>query len=303
MGVKLRSSGWHMIGSGSAGVLGALSIAFGSVAPAQAASPDPAACLHFLRTNPDVLRTVDAYAHGSARNPRMNIEETVSFVAGTITESVRNSTPSNRFTPQAALFYNCLSHITRADIQNLWPNLNAVIAEKEKREAVEAEKQFRQCEAEQQQEQDKLRTKMEQSRKQTAIDALPSNRLLKSYRLYIGVKQCFEARNGYAAVYLSGQQMGDAKSRVVAIEKALKAADPTIDSDAVWSKANAPEPSEKAATEFGAVLQFADALGKRWVSSPEWIEEANDYCKRTFSALSDQYSEIVPGANVVRKDF
>lgn len=237
-----------MIGSGSAGVPGALIVALGSVTPTQAASPNPATCVHFLRTNPDVLRTVDAYAHGSARNPRMNVEETVSFVAGTIIEAVRNSTPSNRFTPHAALFYNCLSHITRADIQSLWPNLNAVIAEKEKREAVEAEKQFRQREAEQKREQEKLRIEMEQLRKQATIDALPSNRLLKSYRLYIGVKQCFEARNGYAAVYLTGQQVGDAKSRIVAIEKALKSADPTIDSDAVWSKANTPEPSEKAVT-------------------------------------------------------
>lgn len=292
-----------MIRSRLRGFLGVLIVALGSVAPTQAASPNPATCVRFLRTNPDVLRTVDAYAQGSARNPRMNVEETVSFVAATITESVRNSTPGNRFTPHAALFYNCLSHITRADIQSLWPNLNAVVAEKEKREAVEAEKQFRQRETEQQQEQEKLLIKTEQLRKQATIDALPSNRPLKSYRHYIGVKQCFEARNGYAAVYLSGQQMGDAKSRIVAIEKAFKATDPTIDADVVWSKANAPERSEKAATKIGAVLKFADALGKRWVSSPEWIEEANDYCKRTFSALSDQYSEIVPGANVVRKDF
>ena len=134
--------------------------------------------------------------------------------------------------------------------------------------------------------------KVAQARRQAAIDAQPTNRLLKAYRLYIGVKQCVEARKGYALVYLNDDQMVDAKSRVIAIEKAMVAADPAIDPNAIWTKANGPEENDNPPNEIAAIFQLGDALGKRWLSSPEWIQESDDYCKRAYSALSDLSVEV-----------
>ncbi|WP_426313811.1 hypothetical protein ACN9MF_20040 [Methylobacterium fujisawaense] len=145
--------------------------------------------------------------------------------------------------------------------------------------------------------------KVAQARRQAAIDAQPSNRLLKAYRLYIGVKQCVEARKGYALVYLNDDQMADAKSRVIAIEKAMVAVDPAIDPNALWTKANGPEENDNPPNEIAAIFQLGDALGKRWLSSPAWVQESDDYCNRSHSALSDLYSITIPNANVTPKDF
>jgi hypothetical protein len=140
-------------------------------------------------------------------------------------------------------------------------------------------------------------------RKQAAIDAQPANRLLKAYRFYIGVKQCVEARKGYALVYLNEDQMADARARVIAIEKATVGAEPAIDANAIWTKANGPDADNEASDDMTAVIQLADALGKRWLSSPEWVQESHDYCKRRHSALSSLYSIVIPAANVTPKDF
>lgn len=269
------------------------------IAPAR----DANICVKFLRSNRDVLRIVSSYANGSARNPNMSAEQTVNFIGSTITQEVRNVADANYFTKNASTYYKCLDHIDRSIIGALWPDLNAVIVRKEKQESIEADTNKRQRESQLQREKEQEAANEERVRKQAAIDVLPSNRLLRSYRLYIDVKQCFDARKGYALVYLNENQMMDAKIRVVAIEKSMKDVDPTIDTDAIWRKANAREADDTPTNEIAAIFQFADAVGRKWVSSPDWIEESHDYCKRSYSSLTDLYNTTGNRNTEIKKDF
>ena len=258
-------------------------------------------CPTFLRTNPYVLRTIEGYAQSSARNTNMSADLTVKFVASSITEDVRRIA-SREFNRNASLYYQSLSSVDRSTIHKCWPDLNAVLVGKEQREAVEAEHQRQQQLVEQQKKQQNDAATAKRVRDQAAVDAQPSNKLLRAYHLYIDIKLCFESRKGYEVVYLNEEQLSDAKTRVVAIEQAVKEADPTIDTDAIWRQANDVEVTTPT-NGLSAIFQFADIMGRKWVSYPDWIEESDEFCKRAYSSLSEHYSSIIPDASVVKKDF
>ncbi|MCJ2063381.1 hypothetical protein MKK63_11740 [Methylobacterium sp. J-088] len=231
----------------------------------------------------------------------MNANQTVQFVASTIRDEVGRAAPAivNR---NPRLFYESFEHIDRATIANCWPTLEAVIVSKERQEIAAAESERRQQEAQQQKEREAEAVSAERFRQQATIDAQPGSRLERAYRSYIGVKQCVEARRGYAAIYLTEEQGIDAKAKVVAIEKALRGSDPTLDPDAIWTKANQP-PAQEPSDGLAGLIQLSDGIGKQWLTYPQWFEESDDYCRHTYVGLSDQFTALIPDSRVVKKDF
>ena len=66
--------------------------------------------------------------------------------------------------------------------------------------------------------------------------ARPENQLKAAYVDYIIVKRCYDAREGYAAVYINDAELSKAKTDVSSLEEKLKG--PNIDLDALWTQAN-----------------------------------------------------------------
>ena len=93
------------------------------------------------------------------------------------------------------------------------------------------------------QEQGRAQAAIEQreQQKQRAIDAeyarSPEGVLAASYDAYINVRQCYEARKGYNAVYVSNSEMEESKDAVKRIEQSLKSKlDRSMSTDDVWER-------------------------------------------------------------------
>lgn len=88
----------------------------------------------------------------------------------------------------------------------------------------------------------------------------PRYLLQQSYAYYIHVKRCYDARSGYQLVFISEPEADRARDAVRAIEKFLKAADVSLDGDALWQKAN--ESVDKVSlTREGCQASYRDLVG------------------------------------------
>ena len=79
----------------------------------------------------------------------------------------------------------------------------------------------------------------QQAAERQAIENLPANFLGNSYIAYIVVKRCYDARAGYAAVYVSEPEMRQAKEAIKLIEDGMKPQLSTTDTvEQIWAKAD-----------------------------------------------------------------
>jgi len=127
--------------------------------------------------------------------------------------------------------------------------------------------------AKQRQEEEVVRTK------------LPITVLATAYAAYIDVKRCYEAREGYLAVYITDMEMEQARNAVQQIEEALK---PKLDQDAkaddVWSRVEQTE-------------------GRKFSLGRDYQAGARTICQDQLGLLLQTLHEQVPESGKVKKDF
>lgn len=130
----------------------------------------------------------------------------------------------------------------------------------------------------------------------------PRASLQKSYRRYIAVKECFDSRVGYAQIYVSDEQMNQAKQSIIAIEAEVKKISSEIDTDAVWAEATEKK-LDSADNQFDAVIKLVDSVTSTHVRDGYFTDDGVEYCNRMMSDLRSFASEIAPRLNMMRKDF
>lgn len=122
---------------------------------------------------------------------------------------------------------------------------------------------------------------------QAAADArakLPINILGTAYASYVTVKRCHEARDGYAAIYISSPEMDQARNAAQTIEQVLR---PKLNhnttTDYVWSQVATPT---------------ANSYPNR-----DYSERARSLCQSRLEALLGILRDQVPETSVMKKDF
>lgn len=127
--------------------------------------------------------------------------------------------------------------------------------------------------------------------------AKPENIMLTAYRHYLVVRQCFESRTGYAAVYIAPPQMEEAKVHVKAIEVVVKKRAPDLDTDERWAAANR---AETAANGDIGELGFT---GRGAVKERTYTEQGRQFCTAATGWLREVYGFANPDSLTVKKDF
>ena len=117
----------------------------------------------------------------------------------------------------------------------------------------------------------------------------PEGQLHNAYLSYLLIKGYYEARKGYAIVYVTSKQMSDSKSQVKKIEETIVAKN-KIDSDTIWNKAvKTYEDEEKV---------WMDGL----ISSGNFTEGHSQLAKRNLYSLSVIHNYVTGGVKI-EKDF
>jgi C-terminal processing protease CtpA/Prc len=105
----------------------------------------------------------------------------------------------------------------------------------------------------------------------------PENLLRASYSRYIFIKQCWESRSGYLAVFISDPEMERAKKAVSRIEDKLKPQLPSaVTTDELWSEAN---------------------------NGTNRLPVTQEFCQHELDDLETAYRNLAPEDRGVRKDF
>lgn len=125
-----------------------------------------------------------------------------------------------------------------------------------------------------------------QAAKQTQKDAkLPINILGTAYAAYVDLKRCYDARQGYATIYLSTPEMQQARDAVRQIEQAVKPKlDPNTTTDYVWSRVEQAE-------------------GRNFQPSGDYQEGMRMLCRDRLALLLGILREQVPESGRIEKDF
>ncbi|MCC0809022.1 hypothetical protein FPV16_22940 [Methylobacterium sp. W2] len=127
--------------------------------------------------------------------------------------------------------------------------------------------------------------------------AKPTTMLLDAYRNYLGARQCFDSRAGFAVVYLTPQQMEEAKAQVKGIEAALVKKEPGLAIDERWETANR---EEAAANDDIAELVYT---GRGNVKERTYTEQGRRFCAIATGWLRERYGDLYPDSRSMKKDF
>jgi hypothetical protein len=123
---------------------------------------------------------------------------------------------------------------------------------------------------------------------QEAADAsakLPINILGTAYTSYVDVKRCQEARDGYAAIYISNPEMDQARNAVLTIEQTMKSKlDQNTTTDDVWSR-------------------VATTEGRNFRPSGDYQEGTRMLCRERLALLLSILREHAPERDTIKKDF
>lgn len=125
----------------------------------------------------------------------------------------------------------------------------------------------------------------------------PENIMLTAYRHYLVARQCFEARSGYAAVYLTPQQMEEAKAQVKGIEAGVLKRAPNLNTEERWAAAN------RAETAANGDISELGFTGRGAVKERTYTEQGRQFCSAATGWLKGAYGLIYPDSLTVKKDF
>jgi hypothetical protein len=129
----------------------------------------------------------------------------------------------------------------------------------------------------------------EQHRQKAEAEARrPENQLVVAYANYIGVRRCYEARQGFLAVNISDPEMDEARDAVKQIEQAFVSSIPEgTTTDQLWQYAN------KRADSDPIIQMMPRAQGTEF--APQ--------CRIWLQSLRHQLARINPDSAVTKKDF
>ena len=130
-----------------------------------------------------------------------------------------------------------------------------------------------------------LKQKQRQAQQQAELGYDPQNVLGNSYQAYIEVQRCYEAREGYSAVYVTDLEMQQAKNAVQQIEDVMKSGlAPGMTTDKLWLRVLRRE------------------LGP-FYPSRDYKEEDRRRCRERFNGLLEILRQKVPESRRIEKDF
>jgi len=116
-------------------------------------------------------------------------------------------------------------------IKNCFPELEPLMIEQRALIEAEAAKREAAKKAAEQAEWQRWATSPEGKRQ------LAANRLLQAYGYFAKVQFCYQVRDGYAVVYISGPEYERSHDAVKAIEKSVLAEQPDLNSSDIWQQA------------------------------------------------------------------
>lgn len=142
-----------------------------------------------------------------------------------------------------------------------------------------------------------------QAEQQRALEAAiadaakPTTMMLNAYRNYLAARQCFDSRAGFAVVYVTAQQMEEAKAQVKGIEAALLQKEPSLATDERWETANR---EEAAANDDITELVYT---GRGYVKERTYTEQGRRFCAIAVGWLRERYGDLYPDSRTMKKDF
>ena len=134
--------------------------------------------------------------------------------------------------------------------------------------------------------------------KSRAENDAPSHVLVRSYFEYGVIKECHGERKGYLQVNISDQEMEQAKTAVINIEKKLLESEPSLNKDELWRTAtgeNRGWQTDRDKTDM--IFRMYDERGKLDV------QNKRRQCQLSLQYLLGSYKKLVPGSAVIPKDF
>jgi len=91
----------------------------------------------------------------------------------------------------------------------------------------------------------------------------PENQLATGYISYLRIKACYEARKGYAAVFINDHEMDIARKQIKSVEKAITAQH-QLDTEKVWKfSENNKSPLGGIENAFGGLAQYLSMEAQR----------------------------------------
>tara|TARA_B100001057_G_scaffold340098_1_gene340909 strand:+ start:206 stop:1441 length:1236 start_codon:yes stop_codon:yes gene_type:complete len=172
---------------------------------------------------------------------------------------------------------------------------------KEQEEKKKAELLKKQQEEQKRKEDEERRRKEEEERKRKVqearekeykakqeFDSSPAGQLQNSYLDYLVIKNLYEAREGYAVVYVNSQQMKAAKKKIKEIEKKIKELG-NINTDKIWNNAT---------NIYKKKYDWSISMAK---SSGVYTNQYSGIAKLSLISLENIYKEVVGSS--IEKDF
>ena len=147
------------------------------------------------------------------------------------------------------------------------------------------------------------RSRQIQAEQQRALEAAvaeagkPKTMMLTAYRNYLVARQCFDSRIGFASIYVTPQQMDEAKAQVKGIEAALVVKEPSLSTDERWAAANREETAVN--QDVGELVY----TGRGDVKERTYTENGRRFCTTAVGWLRETYGELYPDSRTVVKDF
>ena len=172
---------------------------------------------------------------------------------------------------------------------------------KEQEEKKKAELLKKQQEEQKRKEDEERRRKEEEERKRKVqearekeykakqeFDSSPAGQLQNSYLDYLVIKNLYEAREGYAVVYVNSQQMKAAKKKIKEIEKKIKELG-NINTDKIWNYAT---------NIYKKKYDWSISMAK---SSGVYTNQYSGIAKLSLISLDNIYKKVVGSS--IEKDF
>ena len=128
----------------------------------------------------------------------------------------------------------------------------------------------------------------------------PAGRIATVYAGYAAIRACARARAGRALVYVTSEDVEDAKQKAKAVEQRLARENPTLDLDALWAEATKPAPQPGGLLGFGFGL---DDAGRYDLADGEFTAQGKAYCQGARRRIEGAYAALFADEAKPKKDF
>ena len=128
----------------------------------------------------------------------------------------------------------------------------------------------------------------------------PAGRIATVYAGYEAVRACAHARAGRALVYVTPEDVADAKQKAKVVEQRLARENPALDLDALWAEATKPALPVNALMGLSLDLDLA---GRVDVEDGEFTPQGKAYCQGARRRIEGAYAAVFADEAKPKKDF